>query len=76
MSAHQIIKLTLCVVVSALIAYGVADGLKAGKVRLRGGTTVYRAKNPLMFWFSVSAGTGFVAVFMWVAVRICLEAQP
>ena len=60
--AYDIFVLVFCGGATVLLAWGLVDGLRTGRIALRYGGWAVRAKQPVGFWFVVCVMTGLLTL--------------
>jgi len=58
----RILQLAIVLALFAVLLTAALNGLRSGKIRLRGGTLITRSRNPMMFWASIATSLFFVVV--------------
>jgi len=64
------LRLILLIALMALVAWPLVSGSRSGRLRLRGGGTVTRRQQPVLFWISIAVGAAFLFVMIGLFVRI------
>lgn len=64
------LRLILLIALIVLLAWPLISGLRSGRLRLRGGGTVTRRQQPVLFCISIAVGAVFLFMMIGLFVRI------
>jgi hypothetical protein len=64
------LRLILVLALIGLLTWPLVAGLRSGELRLRGGGTLTRRRQPVQFWTGIAAGIAFLLVAIGFFVRI------
>lgn len=70
---HGLIFIAVISAVPLLLAWIIANGLRTGIIRSRGGP-VARADHPIFYWVLIALYLGCIAMFIYFFGRLALDA--